>query len=78
MAGPQPDRASGHDYGFMPPSGYGASTLRGVARSLESRFILNVLLDEWLQANGYLRTQAAVDSTVDAAFEAILRPNPGL
>ncbi|HXW59819.1 MAG TPA: hypothetical protein VEJ23_10125 [Solirubrobacteraceae bacterium] len=70
MVGPQPDRASGHVYGFMPPSGYSAGKLRGVKRSLGSEQILRMMLEEWLRANGYLRTSDAVSRTVEAAMDA--------
>ena len=67
LPGAQPDRASGHVYGSMSPHGYGTDKLRGVKRSLEPTAIVRVMLEEWLHANGYLRTTSAVDATVAAA-----------
>ena len=68
LPGAQPDRASGPVYGSMSPYGYGTDKLRGVKRSLEPTAIVKVmLLEEWLHANGYLRTTSAVDATVAAA-----------
>jgi hypothetical protein len=72
VIGAEPDRASGHVYGSMSPSGYGADKLRGVKRSLPSEQILRIMLDEWLHANGYLRTSGAVGRTVDAAMASVL------
>lgn len=70
VIGVQPARASGHLYGFMPPNGYGSSRLRGVKRSLGPEQIMRVMLEEWLQANGYLRISDAVDRTIDEAIAA--------
>ena len=70
VPGEQPDRASGHAYGFMSPYGYGTDRLRGVKRSLEPAAIVRVMLEEWLRANGYLRTTNAVKATVAAAIAA--------
>jgi hypothetical protein len=67
VVGPQPDRASGHAFGFMPPRGYGVGTLYGVRRTLGPEPIIRVMLHEWLQANGYLRTSEAVERTLSAA-----------
>jgi hypothetical protein len=55
----------------MTPHGYGSDRLRGAKRSLEPATIVTVLLEEWLRANGYLRTTAAVTTTVAAAIAAI-------
>jgi hypothetical protein len=70
VSGPQPDRASGHAYGFMPPGGHGARTLRGVKRTLRPEQIVHIMLEEWLRANGYLRTTGALDRTVHAVVTA--------
>ncbi len=70
VVGPQPDRASGHAFGFIPPSGYGAGKLWGVKRSLAPEQIVRLMLDEWLRANGYLRVSNAVERTVEAAIAA--------
>lgn len=66
--GPQPDRATNHPYGFIPPGGYGARRLHDVKRTLATREILQTLLAEWLQANGYLRSGSAIERTVEAAL----------
>jgi len=68
VIGPQPDRASGHVFGFMPPHGYGAQRLHNVKRKLGPDRIVRVMLEEWLRANGYIRASGAVDRTVDAAM----------
>ena len=68
VVGDQPDRASGHDYGHMSTHGYGSDRLRGVKRSLDPAVIVTVLLEDWLRANGYLRTTSAVEATVAAAI----------
>ena len=70
VVGEQPDRASGHAYGSMSPAGYGTDRLRGVKRSLAPAAIASVMLDDWLRANGYLRTTSAVEATVAAAIAA--------
>jgi hypothetical protein len=70
VVGEQPDRASGHAYGFMSPYGYGTDRLRGAKRSLELAAIVTVMLEEWLRANGYLHTTDAVEATVAAAITA--------
>lgn len=74
LVGEQPDRATDHAYGFMPPAGYGAQRLHNVQRSLSSEVILQTLLTEWLQVNGYLRTGAAVERTIAAALRAPQAP----
>jgi hypothetical protein len=51
----------------MPPHGYGAGRLCGVKRTLASEQIVQVMLGDWLRANGYLRTGGAVERTIDAA-----------
>jgi hypothetical protein len=68
VVGDQPERASGQVYGFMPPTGYGADSLFGQRRSLKPKVILEVMLDEWLRANGYLYFGPAVERTVDKAL----------
>lgn len=70
VPGEQPDRASGHAYGFMSPYGYGTDRLRGIKRSLQPATIVTVMLEEWLRANGYLRTTNAIEATVVAAIAA--------
>jgi hypothetical protein len=52
----------------MSPHGYGGDRLRGVKRSLDPEVIITVLLEDWLRANGYLRTTSAVEATVAAAI----------
>lgn len=68
VEGPQPDRATNQAFGFMPPHGYGAQRLWNVKRSLDAHEVLQTLLCEWLQANGYLHTGSAVQRTIDAAL----------
>ena len=51
----------------MPPMGYGASRLRNVKRTAPPDTIVAVLLEEWLEANGYFRVDAAVAQITGAA-----------
>ncbi len=64
-------RATGHEFGFMPPAPYGASRLRNVRRSESPRAIVTVLLEEWLLANGYLDVDTVVPEITAAAAEAV-------
>ncbi len=61
------ERATGHEFGFMPPMGYGASRLRNAKRTAPPDTIVAVLLEEWLEANGYFRVDAAVAQITGAA-----------
>lgn len=70
VAGPSPDRASGHVFGFMPPLGYGANELCGVKRSLSAEHVVEIMLEQWLHANGYLRAAQAVQRTAHEAIAA--------
>lgn len=55
-----PERATGHEFGFMPPVGYGASRLWNVRRTESPDTVVAILLEEWLQANGYFHIDEAV------------------
>jgi hypothetical protein len=61
------ERATGHEFGFMPPSGYGSARLRNVKRTESPNAVVGILLEEWLQANGYFHVEAAVKRVAEAA-----------
>jgi hypothetical protein len=65
-----PERATGHEFGYMPPAGYGASRLRNVRRTQSSTTLVAILLEEWLQANGYFHINAAVAQIAETAVSA--------
>ncbi len=73
VVGQQPERATEHVYGFMPPAGYGGDELRNIRRTTNPSVVLEVVLNEWLRANGYLRFDAAVSQTVERAMTLISR-----
>ena len=64
------ERATGHEFGFMPSAGYGASRLWNVRRTESPSTVVTILLEEWLQANGYFRISAAVEQITKTATSA--------
>jgi len=70
------ERATGHEFGFMPPGGYGASRLRNVRRTESPNAVVTILLEEWLQANGYFRINAAVEQITETAV-SVCSPHAG-
>lgn len=70
------ERATGHEFGFMPPVGYGASRLRNVRRTESPNTVVAILLTEWLQANGYFHIDAAVEQVTETAV-SLCAPHAG-